>query len=78
MGTHIDEQTPLDLRNAALPSARRALALQGRPARIVRQVAGVPVSLYYWISGPPVTSIEKERATLADASNSRRGATLVI
>ena len=52
---------------AALPGARRALAMRGKPGMIVCRLA----SLYDWVSGPPVTAQERQRAALADVKNSR-------
>ncbi len=74
----MDEQSHLSSNNAALPAAKRALALRGRPVRIARRVVSVPASLYDWASGPPVTGMERERATLADIKNSRSAGTLLI
>lgn len=63
---------------AALPAARRAQAAHGRPTRLARRLASAPASLYGWISGPPMTNLERERATLADVSNSKGAGTMLV
>ncbi len=63
---------------AALPSAKRAQTGQGRGSRIARRLASVPGSLYSWVSGPPMTSMERERATLAYARNGRGRGTILV
>lgn len=46
--------------------------------RAARRLASSPVSLYRWLSGPPLTQLERERATLADARNLRGRGTLIV
>ena len=70
--------TPGNANTAALPAAKRAQGNERRAGRIVRRAASLPVSLYGWLSGPPMTSLERERATLAEARNSRGGGTLIV
>ena len=46
--------------------------------RAARRVVSSPVSLYFWISGPPLTELDRERATLAYAEGAQgRGALIV-
>ena len=54
---------------AASPAAQRAM--RRGAGRVGRRVA----ALYGWLSGPPVTELERSRAALAEARNSqgRRG-----
>ena len=62
---------------ASLPAAKRARAGRGRPARIVRRLAAVPSSFYGWVSGPPMTKLERERAALVAVTNFRRSGNLL-
>ena len=64
--------------SAALPAARRAQAGHGRSGRIAHRIASLPFSLYGWVSGPPITKLERERAALADARNLRGRGTLIV
>ena len=58
--------------NATARAERRAVT------RAARRLAASPVSLYHWLSGPPLTQLERERATLADARNLRGRGTLLV
>ncbi len=43
--------------------------------RTARRAISMPASLYLWLSGPPSTQLERERATLAYAEGAQgRGA----
>ena len=46
--------------------------------RAARRVVSSPVSLYLWLSGPPLTELDRERATLAYVEGAQgRGALIV-
>ena len=46
--------------------------------RAARRVVSSPVSLYLWLSGPALTELDRERATLAYAEGAQgRGALIV-
>ena len=62
---------------AALPAAKRAQAGKGRAGRMVRRLASFPVSLDNWLSGPPLTNLERERATLAYVRNHQGSGTIL-
>ena len=69
----------LDAESAALPAARRAVQSgRGRNARIARRIASLPLSFYGWVSGPPITKLERERAALAYARNAQGSRTLIV
>ena len=61
------DQVPRNADTAETPAARQIS--KRRPSRIVRRVASSPLSFYNWLSGPPMTNLERSRATLADARN---------
>lgn len=44
-------------------------------ARVVRKLIAPPSSLYAWISGPPMTELERKKLQLADANNRKPYAT---
>ena len=56
----------------------------GQPAQewaaspMVRRVFSSPVSLYLWLSGPPMTGRDRMQAELADARNSLYRRNLVV
>ena len=46
--------------------------------RAARRLASSPVSLYLWLSGPPLTELDRNRADLAYAEGAQgRGALIV-
>ncbi len=47
-------------------------------SRMARRLVTSPVSLYAWLSGPPMTSRDRMRAELADDRNSLYRRTLVL
>ena len=62
--------------SARAPGVLANRAASDRAAsRVVRGLVSSPLSLYLWLSGPPLTSKERTRAELADARNAlyRRG-----
>lgn len=78
MTTFNADKNSLNPDTATLPAARRAQAAHGRPTRLARQLVSAPASLYGWISGPPMTNLERERATLADVKNSKGAGTMLM
>ena len=60
------------------PRPAFAPASQWRPGRVVRGLASFPVSLYGWVSGPPLTSRERLRVNLAYVRNSQGRAPLLF
>ena len=78
MATFSEVQLSATTDTAVMPAARRLLAMQAKPARIALRLASIPASVYGWASGPATTNLERERATLADVRNSRRGRTILV
>ena len=60
------------------PANAPAQANKWAVTRAARRLADSPASLYRWLSGPPLTQLERERATLADARNLRGRGTLIV
>ena len=53
-------------------------ASKRRPGRVVRRLASSPVAFYNWLSGPPLTELDRSRANLAYAEGAQgRGALIV-
>ena len=69
MTTHISEELAADTKATRTPSQGSVPA--PHPAQVVRKLAAVPLSLYYWISGPPATDQERLRAFIAEGTNSQ-------
>ena len=78
MAKFISEKVSRNGGTAALPAVTRARSGQRRGGGFVRRLASVPGSLYGWVSGPALTNLERERATLAEARNSRGRGTLIV
>ena len=67
---------PRNADTAETPAARQAS--KQRPGRMVRKLASSPVSFYNWLSGPPLTDLDRARANLAYAEGAQgRGALIV-
>ena len=64
---------PRNADTAETPAAKQAS--KQRPGRMVRKLASSPVSFYNWLSGPPLTELERKRANLAyaEGAQGRRG-----
>ena len=56
-------QREREVSSAETPAARQAS--KRRPGRVVRRLVSSPVSFYNWLSGPPLTELERSRAKLA-------------
>ena len=72
--------TTLRLDKTTENSAANAPAHAGKWAvtRTARRLASSPVSLYLWLSGPPLTELDRNRADLAYAEGAQgRGALIV-
>lgn len=46
--------------------------------RAARRVVSSPVSLYSWISGPPLTELDRKRAALAYAEGAQGRGVLIV
>ena len=78
MNNFIAEKVSRNPGIAALPAATRAKALQGRRTRFVRRLVSAPGSFHAWVSGPPMTTLEREQARLASIRNVRGHGTLLV
>jgi hypothetical protein len=76
MTTHVDKELAADTGTAGTPSEGQATGLH--PAQVVRKLAALPVSLNDWLSGPPMTDLERTRAVLAEITNSQAHRTIVF
>ena len=69
MTTHIAEDSATGIRTTGAPSQGSVPRLH--PAQVVRKLAAFPVSLNDWMSGRPMTDLERTRAVRAEAMNSQ-------
>ena len=46
--------------------------------RAARRLASSPVSLYLWLSGPPLTELDRNRASLAYAEGAQGRGGLIV
>ena len=69
MTTHISEELAADTRAGGTPSQGSVRTLH--PAQVVRKLGALPLSLYYWMSGPPATDQERLRAFIAEGTKSQ-------
>ena len=69
MNTHTPEELAADTRATGTPS--QGIVPTPHPAQVVRRLAALPLSLYYWMSGPPATDQERLRAFIAEGTNSQ-------
>ena len=53
-------------------------ASKRRPGRMVRKLASSPVSFYNWLSGPPLTELDRSRANLAYAEGAQGWGALIV
>ena len=63
-------------RTTGVPAKRQTGDLAA--SRVARRLVSSPMTLYLWLSGPPATSQERERAELADARNALYRRILVV
>ena len=78
MTTFTTDKVSRNSATAEISAAEQAPASQWRPGRVVRGLAAFPVSLYGWVSGPPLTSRERLRVNLAYVRNSQGRAPLLF
>ena len=65
MSTLTLDKFPRNANSAATPAARQIS--KRRPGRIVRRLVSSPVSFYNWLSGPPLTNLDRAQAELSYA-----------
>ena len=61
--------------NASLNSKNTRMPTNHAATRIVPRLASPLASFDAWLSGPPTTDLERNRAQLAEIKNSRRSGT---
>ena len=76
MSTLTEEKTTTNEISRETPSGTQVR--EWSAARMVRELASTPVSIYNWLSGPAMSDQTRERMALAEVTNSEGRRTFLL